>query len=54
MYEAAIAELKKARQIEDNPVMLGWLGVAYARSGQREGDPMAGERLRGPIYGRIP
>jgi len=47
MYEEAIAELKKARQLEDNPIILGWLGVAYARSGQRDAARKALDELRG-------
>ena len=35
MYEEAIAEFLKARQLDDNPITLAWIGHAYAASGKR-------------------
>jgi TolB-like protein/Flp pilus assembly protein TadD len=35
MYEEAIAEFLKARQLDDNPITLAFIGHAYAASGKR-------------------
>ncbi len=36
MYEEAIAELRKARALDDAPAILGVLGHAYAVAGKRD------------------